>query len=155
MSHLTMHGCIGPMYHGWVGPPYSGCCGSLVSFYPVPMPYPVLPGSGYPGGAASSPVTVALEASVDSTATSQKVLIGGTTAVCLTLEYLPDEAATAASVKVTIVSEGSTTSTWEESTIAPGYHVKSDFPAVAPGTKVTLEIIQASARLRWCETLCC
>jgi hypothetical protein len=120
------------------------------------MPYLVWAGPGSSGGPVGSPlVTVALEATADGTATSKKVLIGGTAAARLTLEYLPDEGASSASVKVTIVSDGGTTLTWEETAITQGYHVKSDFPVVAPGTKVTLEVVQGNARLRWCETICC
>ena len=144
MSHYSSYMWPSGGYHGWAVQPSSGCCGAV-------MPVPGC--SGWAGG--SPALVVALEASADSAASSKKVFIGGTTAVRLTLEYMPDDGATAPSVTVTVVSDGSSTSTWGESSIAPGYHVKSGFILVEPGSKVTLEVAEASARLRWCETVYC
>jgi hypothetical protein len=33
--------------------------------------------------------------------------------------------------------------------------MKSGFMSVEPGTKVTLDATETTARLRWCETFCC
>lgn len=146
MAHYTSSGCQGmPLWHA------GGCCSG---WYPVPVPVPV-PSVGGHGGTASAGLLVALEAVADSTATTKKVFIGGTTPVRLTLEYLPDEGATAPSVGLTVAEGGSSTSTWKETAITPGYHVKSEWVSVAPGSLVTLEVAETSARLRWCESVCC
>lgn len=156
MSHYTSCGCLSGGYHGWAIRPYSGCCGAAMPVYSVPMPYSVMP---LPGHSAwlmgNQSVAVPVEASADSTASNKKVFIGGTTAVRLTLEYMPDDGATAPSVTITVASDSSATSTWSETAITPGYHVKSDVMLLEPGSKVTLEVAEASARLRWCETVCC
>jgi hypothetical protein len=94
------------------------------------------------------------EVSVDSAAGIKEVLIGGTTNAFLTLEYAPDAGATSPLVKVTVDLDGST-STWQETSMTDGYHVKSHLLSIEPGAKVTLEVTEAMARLRWCETVCC
>ena len=144
MAHYTSSGCRGlSVWHA------TGCCGG---WYPVPVPlHPV----GFHGGPESAGIVVVLEAVADSTTTTKKVFIGGTIPVRLTLEYLPDDGATAPSVSVTVVEGGSATSTWKETAITPGYHVKAEWVSVAPGSLVTLEVADAGARLRWCETVCC
>jgi hypothetical protein len=153
MSHYT------PYWHASLGyPGPSPCCGRVatVPLYPAMMPYYVMPMPGVPGWpAGSSSMVVALEASVDSAAGSKSALVGGNNSAHLTLEYVPDDGATSPSVIVTVTSGGSATSTWQETAIGPGYHVKSDFATLPPGSKVTIEVKEASARLRWCETVCC
>ena len=99
-------------------------------------------------------MTVPHELAVDAATPSQETFIGGKGDVHLTLEYLVDAGAPAPKVTLTFTSGGST-STWTDSGIAEGYHVKDSFMAVQPGTKVTIEVTDAAARLRWCETICC
>jgi hypothetical protein len=94
------------------------------------------------------------EISVASGGTSAQALVGGTTTVHLSLEYLVDSDASSPSVTVTTASDG-TTSTWQETTPGTGYQVKAHFMNVAPGTVVTVDATEAAARLRWCETFCC
>ncbi|HQR14237.1 MAG TPA: hypothetical protein PKW52_10640 [Nitrospira sp.] len=146
MAAYTSSGCRGlSVWHA------TGCCGG---WHPALVPGP-LHHLGFHGGMASAGIVVVLEAVADSTTTTKKVFIGGTSPVRLTLEYVPDDGATAPSVALTVVEGGSSTSTWKETTITPGYHVKSEWVSVAPGSLVTLEVAEASARLRWCETVCC
>ena len=105
--------------------------------------------------AQCAPATVVpFELSVRGQAASPETLVGGVSAVHPTLEYVVEEDAAAPEVTVTITANG-TTITWSESAIAEGYHVKNDLPAVAPGSIVQLETVDATARLRWCERLCC
>jgi hypothetical protein len=113
------------------------------------MPMPAYPHHGWQAGALIVPE----EAVVDTTTPSKTVVIGGTTPVRLSLEYLPDDGATSASVKVTSTVDGTAT-TWQETPIAAGYHVKTDFAPLLPGSKVTIDVAQAMARVRWCETVC-
>jgi hypothetical protein len=83
-----------------------------------------------------------------------QALVGGLSPARLSLEYVVDDGATSPTIKVTTVSAG-TSSTWEETSPGTGYQMKSDFLTVDPGTKVTLEASETTARLRWCELFCC
>lgn len=95
------------------------------------------------------------EVFADPSAPTQEALIGGIKDVQLKLEYMPAEGAASPSVKVTITNSDGTTSTWDESSIPSGYHMKNDFVKTTPGTKVKIEVNEAIARLRWCETIEC
>ena len=94
------------------------------------------------------------ELSVTGETSQQEALIGGICTVRPTLEYLVAEGAAAPEVTLTITFDGTTT-TWSESAIAEGYHVRSDLAGIEPGAVVQLEAVDATARLRWCEQLCC
>jgi hypothetical protein len=86
--------------------------------------------------------------------TPPTAFVGGISDVRLTLEYLPDPGSTAAAVTLTITgAEGTDTVKLEN--IPAGYHVKDDLVAVAPGSTVTLEIANCTARVRWCEEIAC
>ncbi len=156
--HYSRAHCHPPPYY----PVHNACgCGSYHQgavyaypsfYYPA---YSCTPHAGSYAPHAKERVVETEEISADSTTTSASGLIGGSSEVHLTLEYISNSPpSTPPSVKVTITTDGAT-STWEETTIPDGYHVKSDFIAVAPGSKITLEVNEATARLRWCETLCC
>ena len=67
------------------------------------------------------------------------------------VEYLVDTAAAAPTVEV-MITTGGVTANWTDTGIAPGFHVHH-FGHLAPGALVTLKVTDASARLRWCETL--
>ena len=94
------------------------------------------------------------ELSVASGGPSAQALVGGLTTVHLSLEYVVDSGATAPAITVSTASDG-TTSSWEETTPASGYHVKRHFLNIQPGTTVTVTATETAARLRWCETFCC
>jgi hypothetical protein len=100
------------------------------------------------------PLTVPAERAVDPGNSPQDVVVGGRGTVHLSLEYLVESGAAAPEVKVTITS-GGTTSTWTDTGIAPGYYHKHDFMSVEPGAKLTIEVTDAFARVRWCESICC
>ncbi len=57
-------------------------------------------------------------------------------------------------MKVTTTSDGAS-ATWGDDAPSAGYHVQEALLSVTPGTKVTLDVNNATARLRWCETICC
>jgi hypothetical protein len=97
---------------------------------------------------------VPFELAADAESSPAEALVGGICAIRPTLEYLVADDAAAPAVTVTITFEGTTT-TWSESAIAEGYHVKDDFAGIEPGAVVRLEVVDARARLRWCERLCC
>lgn len=138
-----------PHYHG------HGCAGGIPILHPVYVPYPTWtppPVAGW--GGHSTPLVVPQELSVDSAVGVKEVLIGGMGDMSVNLEFAPDAGATAPSVKVTVES-GGTTSTWQESPITAGYHAKPHLLSVKAGDTVTVEVVEAIARLRWCETVCC
>lgn len=97
---------------------------------------------------------VAREIDVDAAAPSREGLVGGARPVFLSLEYLVDAGAAAPAVKVTTTAAGSS-ATWSDDTPAEGYTVRQAVLSAAPGTKVTLAVNNAIARLRWCELVCC
>jgi hypothetical protein len=116
-------------------------------------------GHGWPGHHHYYPhyypaMLVAHEIDADSTTPSQNGLVGGTRQASLSLEYLVDAGASSPSVKVTTASGGSS-ATWSDDAPATGYTVRQGVLTVSPGTKVTLAVTDAMARLRWCETICC
>ncbi len=91
---------------------------------------------------------------VDATTTSKTAVTGGLSDSRPTVEYSVDTGATAASVTLTMVTSGQTT-TWTDTDVAAGYHTHQQLPPLPPGTKMTLQASNALARLRWCETFCC
>jgi len=118
--------------------------------YSYPPPY----GYGCQPCPCGVPMVSSYELAVASGAPAAEAFVGGVSDVRLSLEYVVDAGASTPSIKVTTASPGST-STWEETTPGTGYQVKSDFMRLQPGTKVTLDVTETAARLRWCETFCC
>ncbi len=94
------------------------------------------------------------EVDADTTTTSSDGLVGGARPVFLSLEYLVDAGASSPSVTVT-TADGSSSATWSDATPPTGYTVRQAVLSAAPGTKVTLAVNNAMARLRWCELVCC
>jgi hypothetical protein len=101
-----------------------------------------------------SPMRLPHSIEADEASTSQTVIVGGTGEVSLSIEYLIEDGAAAPTVKVTTAFGGGT-STWSAADTAPGYHVEDALLSVKPGTKVTLAVTEAMARIRWCEAICC
>jgi hypothetical protein len=92
------------------------------------------------------------EIAVDPAATTKEIVVGGAGKVDLILEYMPVEGA--AVPEVTLESKGpSGTTSFHETSIAAGYHVKDDFSPAVPGTKLKLTVKDCFARLRWCERM--
>jgi hypothetical protein len=97
---------------------------------------------------------VPYEIDADPTNTTADALVGGNEKSCLSLEYLVEDKAVSPSVKVTVVSDG-TSSTWSDDAPTTGYHVLESLLTVKQGSKVSLAVNNATARLRWCEAICC
>jgi len=97
---------------------------------------------------------MAREIDADTATPSKDGLVGGLRPVFLSLEYLVDAGAASPTVKVTTAA-GSSSATWSDDTPAEGYTVRQSVLSAAPGTKVTLAVNNAIARLRWCELICC
>ena len=90
-------------------------------------------------------------------ATTATGVTGGHDEAHLTLEYLVETGVTVLTVKVTALQPDGVTSTWEDPGVTVGFHVQEKFISVKPGSKLTLEVgdPKVTARLRWCETICC
>lgn len=82
-------------------------------------------------------------------------LISGSRPISLSLEMLVATGAQTPSVTVNTTTADGVNATWTDSTPAVGYRVKEAFLSVTPGTTVTLKVSNVTARLRWCETVCC
>ena len=131
------------------GPAYSShpCAGiAYVPVYLVPVEQHCCNGG--------SPMRLPHSIEAGEASSPQTVIVGGTSEVSLSVEYLIEDGAASPAVKVTTAFEGGT-STWSGADTAPGYHVKDALLSAKPGTKVTLAVTEAMARIRWCEAICC
>jgi hypothetical protein len=99
-------------------------------------------------------ITVSRDLDADPTNASQQTLVGGSEQVSLSLEYLVETGAVSPSVTLTTTSDGAT-ATWSDAAPAVGYHVQEGLLSVNAGTKVSLTVNNVTARLRWCERICC
>lgn len=129
-------------YYNWYSPPYG--------YGWVPMWQPCEEEYGVPGPV----MLVPQDEMVDAASSPKELFVGGLREARLTLEYMPVTGATSAAVKITITGADGT-STWEETPVAEGFHVKRDFSTVATGSTITVEVTEVIARLRWCEVISC
>ncbi len=88
----------------------------------------------------------------DATVPSAEGFIGGLHDTTLTLEYL--KTSNNPSLKISITESGST-SDFSIATIGDGYTIKENFANVSPGAIIKIDVISCTARLRWCEFICC
>lgn len=88
----------------------------------------------------------------DAAATTKNAFVGGLEKASLSLEYLKTGAAP--TLKVTITENG-TTATWNIASIPDDYQIKENFATVSPGAVIKLDVADCTARLRWCEAVCC
>jgi|WetSurMetagenome_2_1015567.scaffolds.fasta_scaffold211103_3 hypothetical protein len=93
------------------------------------------------------------EIGVDPGVTEKVAMIGGVAQVSPVLDYMPVDGASSTEVKVVIKASDGTTTTIDETTIAPGYYVKDDIASLSPGSMMTLSVTGCCARLRWRETI--
>jgi len=123
---------------------YTGynCCAPPYVF--VPMAWP-----------CCDTLTVPRDLSADATNTTATGLVGGSQSVSLSVEYLVDSGAASPSVKVTLAAPDGTSSDWTDSAPVAGYHVQEALLSAKAGTKLTLTVNNVTARLRWCEHVCC
>jgi len=147
--------------HSPSAPPVPGCWPSQGGWPAVPVLFfPVACASSMPEACDEDDdcdvLTVPQEISAVGAVTSTGVT-GGLDDAHLTLEYLVETGVAVLTVKVTAVQPDGVTSTWADPAVTVGYHVQETFMTVTPGTKLTLEVgdPKITARLRWCETICC
>jgi len=92
-----------------------------------------------------------------------KAVIGGGCCVHLSIEYMPipelrkkdlASAGDIATVSVNVIDSESTVLGWKK-LVQPGYHIKEGIITTHPGALLSLEVINAIARVRWCEVFSC
>jgi hypothetical protein len=85
----------------------------------------------------------------DTATPSRTASIGGAEEVRLSLEY--NASAAGAEVKVTIENADGSVVLWDLTGFPAGSYSKKHFTTAAPGSKLTLEVKDCAARLKWSE----
>jgi hypothetical protein len=122
---------------------------------PAPQPWfwPQPPAAYGPPPAPPPPtplVVLPKELQADPTTATADALIGGSIKVQAYVEYISAGGSGTPDVKVTTTVLG-VASTWEDSAISEGYHVKCDLALLPPGSKLHIEATNAVLRVRWVE----
>ena len=155
MNHIHPHAhypyCHGH-YYGYYGHPYYHWQYYTIPYHPMVCSTCCQPVHLCQCQKPLSYMKIPQEILADSTTTSQQAFIGGLEDVSLSLEYLKTGASP--TVDVTITENGQT-STWNITTIPDEYQVKENFATVSPGAEIKLNVTDCTARLRWCEVICC
>lgn len=139
------------MYHGAHGWHSVGCHAWHGPFYIAFVPVPCVPADCKP---ACHEMIVPREIETDAAGSPKQGFVGGHGNVHLTLEYLVNEDAASPSIQIELLS-GGTTQSWSATDLEEGYHAEEAFLAADAGTRITLTVTDAVARLRWCERICC
>jgi hypothetical protein len=133
--------CCG--HHGdWWGPPPYGWFGR--------MPYPFMPFPYMPMGRHHD--TMSFLETVDPGTSPREIIVGGSSPTPVTLEYMPTDGATTPTITLKTTGSGATI-TWADNAVTAGYHLLKDVCTVQPGTKITIEVKEVVARIRWRETI--
>jgi len=89
-------------------------------------------------------------------------VIGGGCCVHMSIEYMPNisinltnPANQSAAVLAVVVDSEGTVLAWGKFGAIEGYHVKECIITTNPGAKLELIVINAIARVRWCEVFSC
>ena len=146
-----------PMHHHHCLPPLPGQCLPQPAWACYPIFIPVA-APAQPHDVDCECEEVVLPQQLDANGDQKSsALVGGHDDAHLTLEYLVETGAADTTVTVTALQPDGTSSTWTDTGAGVGFHVQEQFLAVKPGTKLTLEVadIKVTARLRWCESICC
>jgi hypothetical protein len=89
---------------------------------------------------------------IDPTTSPKEFIVGGSSSTAITLEYMPTDGATTPSIMMKTTGSGATIA-WTDSAVTAGYHLLPDVYTVQPGTKITIEVKEVVARIRWWETI--
>ena len=120
-----------------------------------PPPCVYVPVVWVPMPACCETITVPRDLTADAKTATQTSLVGGADQVSLSVEYLVPQGAASPSVKVSATAPDGTISGWSTNTPSAGYHVQEAVLSVQAGTMLTLAVKSATARVRWCERICC
>lgn len=149
-----------PMQHP-CSPPLPGQClpQPVCVYYPVYVPVPCPPAEPECCDEACEcecdEVLVPQQIDATGDETPAAVMVGGHEDVRLSVEYLVEPDASEPKVTVTAVQPGGAESNWSDAGMAAGFHIQEQILTVEPGTKVSLAVNGVTARLRWCEAICC
>jgi hypothetical protein len=100
-------------------------------------------------------ITVPRDLTADAKTPTQTSLVGGADPVSLSVEYLVPQGAPSPSVKLSATAPDGTVSDWSVTAPSTGYHVEEAVLSVKAGTLLTLTVKAVTARVRWCERICC
>ena len=91
------------------------------------------------------------------TKASDDAVIGGGCCVHLSIEYMPDPPAvtkTQSAVEVVVRDTKGAVLTWSKA-FEGGYHVQEGIISTYPGAVLRVGVVNAIARVRWCEVFSC
>ena len=86
-----------------------------------------------------------------------EAIIGGGCCVSLSVEYMPSNVAlnpTGGTVSVQVTDSEGATLVWKKA-FKEGYHVKECIITTNPGATLQVQVVNAIARVRWCEIFSC
>lgn len=87
---------------------------------------------------------------------SETAIIGGGCCVHLSIEYMPSQPTTnVPSLVAVLVTDSEGTFLGWGKLVSPGYHIKEGIITTNPGAQLVLYVINAIARVRWCEIFSC
>ena len=88
--------------------------------------------------------------------TEGQAIIGGGCCVQLSVEYMPSDplASQTCEVGVAVVDSEGCKLTWMKE-FKEGYHVKESIMTTYPGAQLRVMVVNAIARVRWCEVFSC
>lgn len=89
---------------------------------------------------------------IDPAVPKKEIILGQKIEGSPILEYMSAEGAAAPAISVKIVKDSAVT-VWNDNAVSAGYHIKTDLPAVQPGSKIIIEVKETIARLRWWEKI--
>lgn len=141
-----------PYYGGYYAYPYTHWPYATSAYYPTFCSQCGHPAHHCQCAKPLAHMKLPLELLADTANPSQQTFVGGLEAVSLSLEYM--KTGTSPSLKVSITETG-ITSVADITPIDDGYHIKESFLTVAPGATLKLDVTDCTARLRWCELICC
>ncbi len=141
--------CCGPMcgHYGWTP--------AMIGIVLVDPSTACLPAVPPDCSAVKRTMTVPHEIEASAANPSVTAMVGGRESTLVTVEYLAETGASSpATVKAVANFQGSET-VWSESDPPAGFYVKEAALSVQPGSTLSLDVANITARLRWCETICC
>ena len=115
-------------------------------------------GANAPAGTDTAPPASVFTDADPATAATAGAFIGGGCCVYLSIEYMPSNPlGTATGVVIVLVADhDKTIMMWARVVDAnAGYHIQEDIITTHPGAKLTVVVLNVTARVRWSETFSC
>jgi len=105
----------------------------------------------------NNPSTGGVGGIINAVRSAGEAIIGGGCCVQLSVEYMPATVSLAdqvCDVNVRVQDSEGSTLTWRKQ-FKEGYHVKECIITTYPGARLTVIVVNAIARVRWCEIFSC